>query len=512
MMLLIHPPVTKPGEPPAGVARLAAALRAHGASCRIVDANLEGLLWVLNGASTARSPKPAHDADPWTRRALRHCSANVAALRSPLLYRNPPRYQRAVADLERLLNRAGDARGVRLGLAHYRHPRLSPARSADLLHAAQEPEENLFYPYFQKKLRQEMEELQPRAAGVSLNFLGQALTAFAILGFLKREFPHLKLVLGGGLVTSWTKIPGWKNPFAGLVDLVVSGPGEGAVVKILEGTRKKGAHEPPAYDLFPLGEYLAPGPVLPYSASSGCYWNRCLFCPERAEGNPYLPIPAGRVAADLRALGEKIKPVLVHFLDNALAPAVMEKIIEDPCGVPWYGFARFTPHLADPQFCLALRRSGCVMLQLGLESGDQGVLDHLQKGLDLAQASRALVNLKEAGIATYVYLLFGTPAESHREALRTLEFAAARSGEIDFLNLAIFNLPVNGEEARELPKSVFYEGDLSLYTGFAHPRGWDRKRVRQFLDKEFKRHAAIAPILRNDPPVFTSNHAPFFIE
>ncbi len=34
--------------------------------------------------------------------------------------------------------------------------------------------------------------------------------------------------------------------------------------------------------------------------------------------------------------------------------------------------------------------------------------------------------------------------------------------------------------------------------------------VRQFLDKEFKRHPAIAPILRRDPPIFTSNPAPFF--
>jgi hypothetical protein len=35
--------------------------------------------------------------------------------------------------------------------------------------------------------------------------------------------------------------------------------------------------------------------------------------------------------------------------------------------------------------------------------------------------------------------------------------------------------------------------------------------IRQFLDKEFKRHPAIASILRRDPPVFTSNHAPFFV-
>ena len=57
----------------------------------------------------------------------------------------------------------------------------------------------------------------------------------------------------------------------------------------------------------------------------------------------------------------------------------------------------------------------------------------------------------------------------------------------------------------------FYDGDLSLYTDFVHPKGWNRGLVRNFLDREFKRHPAVAAILRRDPPLFTSNHAPFFV-
>jgi radical SAM superfamily enzyme YgiQ (UPF0313 family) len=160
---------------------------------------------------------------------------------------------------------------------------------------------------------------------------------------------------------------------------------------------------------------------------------------------------------------------------------------------------------------LALKQSGCVMLKLGLESGDQSVLDNLQKGIDLAEASSALKNLKEAGIATYVYLLFGTPPESLIEARRTLEFVVKHHDCIGFLNLAIFNMPIYGPETRQMKTKIFYEGDLSLYTSFDHPKGWSRQWIRQFLDKEFKRHPAITPILRRDPPVFTSNHAPFFV-
>ncbi|HBB16358.1 MAG TPA: hypothetical protein DCZ97_04895 [Syntrophus sp. (in: bacteria)] len=150
------------------------------------------------------------------------------------------------------------------------------------------------------------------------------------------------------------------------------------------------------------------------------------------------------------------------------------------------------------------------MLKLGLESGDQGVLDQLHKGIDLAAASRILGNLREAGIAVYLYLLFGTPAEGEAEARRTLDFVVRHRDAVNFLNLALFNMPVNAADAKELARDDFYEGDLSLYTAFRHPQGWERRDVRRFMNSVFMRHPAVAEIVRNDPPFFTSNHAPFF--
>jgi hypothetical protein len=506
-MILVYPPVAKPCEPPAGIARLLGALQQYRKDCKILDANLEGLLSLLHG------PPPA--ADPWTYRASRNLSRHLTTLRRLPAYRNFARYQRAVMDLGRLLEMAGLARGVRLGLANYLHPQLSPARSADLIRAAERPEENPFYPYFRERLLQVVEETQSPSLGISLNYLSQALCTFAMVGFLRRHYPTLKLVLGGGLVTSWMRRPAWKNPFQGLIDSLVEGPGEVPLLGFLNSPGKMRPelaelHFTPDYGSLPMGDYFAPGAILPYSSSHGCYWNRCLFCPERAEENPYIPIPVDRVLLDLHTLVKKTKPLLVHFLDNAIRPALMEKLIKDPPGVPWYGFARISSHLTDPDFCRALKKSGCAMLQLGLESGDQGVLDQMEKGIDLERVSLALRALKKAGVDTYVYLLFGTPAETLKEARRTLEFTERHHNEIGFLNLAIFNLPLQAGKAQKVEAEKFYEGDLSLYTGFSHPRGWNRKLVRQFLDKEFKRHPAIAPILRRDPPVFTSNHAPFF--
>lgn len=209
-------------------------------------------------------------------------------------------------------------------------------------------------------------------------------------------------------------------------------------------------------------------------------------------------------------MAAETKPALIHLLDNALSPALLCALAAKPPGAPWYGFARITPRLADPGFCLRLRDSGCLMLKLGLESGDPGVLEALKKGIDLPTAAAALRNLKAAGIATYLYLLFGTPAETAAAARRTLAFIADHAEEVGFLNLAIFNLPAWGPDGKSLDTGAFYEGDLSLYRPFSHPTGWNRREVRRFLEREFKRDPAVAAILRRDPPFFTSNHSPFF--
>ena len=505
MILLVHPPATKPCEPPAGVARLKGALRSVGASCAVLDANLEGYLHLLSG------PLP-DAADAWTKRAVRNAAANLATLRNPEGRRGFDRYKKAASDCNRLLEAISAPYGVRLGLANYQHEDWSPVRSADLIQASMEPERNVFHPYFSHRLDQLVEELRPTLVGFSLNFLNQALCTFAMIGFLRKKHPGLPVALGGGLVTSWMRRPGWRNPFGGLVERLVAGPGEEALLSIA-GVDAGSASPPPFtpdYDDASMREYLSPGVILPYSASTGCYWNRCSFCPERAEESPFIPVPSQRTAADLRSLVAIHRPALIHLLDNAVNPALMKTLIKNPPGAPWYGFARITRRLADPDFCTALARSGCVMLKLGLESGDQTVLDRLRKGEDLDVASRALAALHGAGIATYVYLLFGTPVETEASARKTLDFTIRHADSIDFLNLAIFNLPIYSPDAREVETQLHYEGDLSLYTGFSHPAGWGRGRVRRFLDREFKRNSVIASIIRRDPPFFTSNHAPFF--
>ena len=147
-MLLIFPPVAKACEPPAGIAKLAGALADHGISAKLLDANLEGMLFLLDLAYTA--------SDTWTRRAVKHASYNINSIRSSLTYRSLDRYSRVVKDLNQVIEMFDKDRAVVLGLADYQDMNLSPVRSSDLLLAALHPEQNPFYPWFSTRLSEIM--------------------------------------------------------------------------------------------------------------------------------------------------------------------------------------------------------------------------------------------------------------------------------------------------------------------------------------------------------------------
>ncbi|RCK81433.1 MAG: hypothetical protein OZSIB_2302 [Candidatus Ozemobacter sibiricus] len=559
-LLLVHPPVVRPCEPPAGLARLAGTLRAAGRQVEVWDANLEALLALLQAPSLAT--------DTWTRRAGRDRDHHLAALRDGRLFAHPDTYRRAIGDLERWLARLPCATapfpdgGWHLSLTDCTHDQWEPTSSHDLQRLAADPLAHPAVAVLQPALRNRLLEREITHLGLSVNYLSQALAAAALAGLARQLRPDLRIILGGGLITSWLA-RGTRPPagLAALADHLLTGPGEAGLLALLaappapasvplasasqpprpdvaqprpaptsaDGLPQAARPAPPepsppapapvddpttwAYDFsdFPLDQYLSPGLVLPFSLAHGCFYARCAFCPETFERQRYRPLPTALVGERLAALVNRYRPRLLHFLDDAIHPAVLQELAAHPPGVPWYGFARFAPPLDDPDFCRLLARAGCRMLQLGLESGDQAVLDELRKGLRLATAARILAHLHAAGIGTYVYLLFGTPAEDEEAARRTRDFVAAHAERISFLNVAIFNLPRQAPEAATLPTRPYTAGDLGLYLEFAHPRGWNRPQVRRFLEREFRRHPAIAPILRRDPPAFTSSHAPFFL-
>ncbi len=442
--MLIVPPVVKPCEPPAGMARLAACLQAHHIPTLSIDASLEGLMYFVDQPPAFELPT-----DPWTRRAAKHAPGHLENLRLPALYKDIARYKQAIADIQRLLRQKSAPYRSILSLGDFHHRDRSPQSSQDLVRSFETPAQSLFYPYFTHRLAHQIESFQPTWIGLSINFISQAICAFHLLGFVAQRWPWVKRVIGGSLITSWMRQANRLPDFSGMADAAIAGPGETPLLNLLNQPAASAAYAPDYLDATRL-PYLAPGFILPFSAAEGCYWRRCRFCPERAEQGPYIPIGSQTIHQYLTREIARTQPALIHFLDNAMRPSLLHVLAGHRLPAPWYGFARVSRQLADPDFCQALRRAGCVMLKLGIESGDQSVLDAMEKGATVDMAARALKSLADAGIATFVYLLFGTPAETEKQALKTLDFTVANHSYIDFINMAVFNMPIQSPDGNRL--------------------------------------------------------------
>ena len=528
-VLLIHPPAVKPAEPPPGVAVLLAHLSSEGIAASVIDANLEAYLFLLEEPRLAE----AAGARPGTslRRAVNHAPRALSLLRGTAALASFPRYAAAVRDVNRALSvYRGCGGGERLTLGDYTHGALSEFEPADLERLAAGEASTLFSGYFRERMLPRVARLDPRLIGISVNYRHQVLPAFELAGLLARQLPRTPVVAGGGMFSAWksaVRRHGLRfSPFS----RIVAGPGEAPLSALARGDLRGDAYcleEPsspafrPDYGFAEPGEYLSPVPVLPVSASRGCYWRRCLFCPEAASPTqPYASVPAVNLPALLRGLSQRHGAAHFHFTDDAIpvgALAAMAARKEDLAGLSWYGFVRFERALLDRGLAGDLAGAGCAMFQLGLESGSQAVLDRLGKGTRVDEAGAILENLKQAGIATYVYVMLGTPGETEADAELTLRFLEKHAAKIDYLNLALMNLPRESGLLADPGRSGILasslhagSGTLGLYRTFKPATGWDRDAARRFLRRRLLGSPAIRGIVRRTPPYFTSNHAFLF--
>ena len=527
-ILLIQPPALIPSEPPLSLAILFSALRKAGTSVAALDANLGAYHYLLDGERlvelAGENPKTS------IIRALKHRQQSLKLLRSAEGSASFSRYSTAVRYLNLLLSLwSGDNENERLTFGDYQHKGYSVFNPDDLKLFSHGSIYTLFRPYFQSELIPRIKAHQPQLVAISINYLHQVFPAFELAGLLRQQFPGVELVAGGGLITSWQEPLRQLDYTLPPFDHLVFGPGEGSLVALAKDSAPEEYYLMdssdigfiPDFTFVEFNRYFSPEKTLPVSASRGCYWQKCLFCPEATSPvHPYGSFQPSEFPDLLLQLSEHYGTTNFHLTDNAIPVNILKSLAAsrtDLKNLSWFGFVRFEPALEDPVFVQHLAEAGCQMLQLGLESGSQTILDKLRKGIELEAAARILDNLHRAGISSYVYIMLGTPGETEADAEMTLNFLEHHAEKIGFLNLSVMNLP-RGSELLENPELYGIdssklrddESPLGLYHEFQSTTDWDRAAARKFLNQRLLGSSIIRKIVKRDPPLFSSNHAFFF--
>ena len=215
--------------------------------------------------------------------------------------------------------------------------------------------------------------------------------------------------------------------------------------------------------------------------TSGCSHNKCRFCTFYKEA-PFSVSPESEIREDLQEIrdsGRKVKRIFLQGADPFLLSYDRLKRIMDlikeylPWGVSVGGYGRVdSVKNKSVEQLKSLKEMGYDMIVFGIESGDDAVLDKMNKGYHAGDIVEQLSKMDEAGMHYSVIFLYGPGGHDYGmgHALKTAEVLnklspvrVLASGLSIFPDTPLMEEVRNGEfcEATETEKIM----ELSAFVG-----------------------------------------------
>lgn len=119
--------------------------------------------------------------------------------------------------------------------------------------------------------------------------------------------------------------------------------------------------------------------------------------------------------------------------------AIADEIIRKNLDIRFQVMARPTSAFT-PAVLTRLRRSGCVWISWGMESGSQRLLDLSGKGTHVANAKQVIEHTATAGISNLLMMLFGLPTSTDGDLDQTLAFMGDVYDDVDAFTSSSFVL------------------------------------------------------------------------
>ena len=222
----------------------------------------------------------------------------------------------------------------------------------------------------------------------------------------------------------------------------------------------------PARHLLPMSEYMLFGRkqvLATMICSRGCPMG-CSFCASSAMHGRRVRFRSPENAADeMEQVVDDYKVRMVGFMDDTftLFPKWVDSfckgIISRGIDVVWGCTARVDRF--NKELLSQMWKAGCRTLLFGVESGNQKILDNVQKGTKVGQAKRAFKTAKDIGMHTIASMTLGMPGESKTTIDETIGFAKRVNPDY-----ALFSL------ATPYPGTKFYE--LASKMGLIRIKDW----------------------------------------
>ncbi|MDI6759286.1 MAG: radical SAM protein [Candidatus Brocadiaceae bacterium] len=181
--------------------------------------------------------------------------------------------------------------------------------------------------------------------------------------------------------------------------------------------------QPSRESLFYLGHYT-PEDLGVLMASRGCPFS-CSFCFNMWQKKLRCR-SVENVIEEIVSVKERYKTQQFSFKDDtftmnkAWVSELCEKLLGKGVGINWDCTSRVD--LLDKNLLTLMKRAGCNVIKIGVESGSERILKDLKKGVSVDEIRRAAKLINDNNIFWSAYFIVGLPQETKEDMQKTYNF------------------------------------------------------------------------------------------
>ncbi len=355
------------------------------------------------------------------------------------------------------------------------------------------------------RIEEEIRKRKPDVVGISNHFSSQIESALKTAKIVKKINKKIIVVVGGPHASSKPE-----DFFKGDVDFIVRGEGEFAFLRLIQELEKEWGGKKASFrkiknlgylhknkiKINPL-ELIANLDELPFPAyhllnmenyfglikkglgrvsldtkndrrvsmitSRGCPFN-CIFCSIHGHmGRKWRAHSSKYVIGHIIHLFKNYKINHISFEDDNLTldikrfERILDGIKNNKIRISWDTPNGIRADRLDYNLVKKMKESGCSSIKIGIESGDQEIVNNVVgKALDLKAVVNAASLCKKFNIPLTGFFVIGMPGEKRRNIINTLNFAYMLKQKYEMDSVITIAMPLQGTRLYDISKEKGY--------------------------------------------------------
>lgn len=184
------------------------------------------------------------------------------------------------------------------------------------------------------------------------------------------------------------------------------------------------------------------GIALPIIASRGCKF-RCLYCAQDAVHKKPIYRKIINIVNEIEYVHERYNVKYFGFSDAYFPFSIIEglnfcrELIKRRLNKRIRWCTQMRADIVNLELLMNMKEAGAHLIMYGFESGNQNILDKMNKRITLEQSRMAMKYTKKAKILGLGFFMLGLPGENRRTCEETIRFAKELDCDIAKFNIAI---------------------------------------------------------------------------